>query len=88
MKDSSLKPGTLCFIVCGNEDMNGRVVEVVGRYATPEGKVDEWYEVQADWLNNGTWGEPRRGLPRRLLRPIAPPDAAASWRTQKEVKLG
>lgn len=76
MSDSSdLKPGTLCYIKgCGDPYANGKVVEVIGPYmGTDCDPSDHCQEVWADWLNNGTYGEPRRGWPRRGLHPINPP---------------
>ncbi len=58
MNDSGdLKPGTLCYVLSGDPFMHGRVVEVIGPYTTtPEQDRGQWFEVWADWLNNGTWG--------------------------------
>lgn len=48
---------------------------------------DRYYEVWADWLNNGTCGEEKRGLPRRVLYPINPPGLDVSNTQPKQVGL-
>lgn len=69
-----LKPGTLCFVKGYDPYCEGKVVEVIGPYTgtdcDPNG---HYHEVWADWLNNGTYGAEKRGMPRRVLHPINPP---------------
>jgi hypothetical protein len=86
MSDSGdLKPGTLCYVKGWDPYGEGKVVEVIGPYLEPDQSWDEpVYEVWADWLNNGTWGEPKRGMPRRVLHPINPPGLATSLDTVSE----
>lgn len=77
MNDSDLKPGTLCYVHGYDPFAHGKVVEVIGPYTgTDVDNSDRYYEVWADWLNNGTWGAEKRGMPRRVLRPINPPGVA------------
>jgi hypothetical protein len=84
--DSDLKPGTLCYCLWADPYAHGKVVEVVGPYmGTDIDNDDRYYEVWADWLNNGTYGEPRRGMGRRMLRPINPPGLAESLIASNEL---
>jgi hypothetical protein len=85
MSNSDLKPGTLCYVKGWDPYVNGRVVEVIGPYTgTDCDRSERYYEVWADWFNNGTWGEPKRGMSRRVLHPINPPGLAISLDTVSE----
>ena len=72
-----LPPRTPCFLVglVTNECLLGRVVEVMGRWPTPDDEAGDWYEIQAQWAQDFFPGY-ELIAPRHHLQPLTPPAPA------------